>query len=210
MSKAENVLVFPRNLLDQVGTFQGLNFASRPYVDAILSPRSVRFVPRQVAESDETTKQIIPYIILIHEKTVLFYVRGKESGETRLISKGSIGFGGHIRPEDDSLFHKTATFVPQIYHAAVEREVHEELRIDAHYIDQIVAVLNDDTDSVGRVHFGIVHVWQLDAPTVSKQERQITKLSFLELQEIAQQGVELERWSQICLDQIEKIMAAVR
>ena len=35
---------------------------------------------------------------------VLYYVRGKKAGEQRLVAKGSIGIGGHMNDNDESLF----------------------------------------------------------------------------------------------------------
>jgi len=49
---------------------------------------------------------------------VLYYVRGKKSGEQRLVAKGSIGIGGHMNDSDESLF----AWDEQAYRAGVERE----------------------------------------------------------------------------------------
>ena len=51
---------------------------------------------------------------------------------------------------DESLF----AMDEQAYRAGVEREVNEEIKIDAPFEDRIVALLNDDTTEVGRVHLG--------------------------------------------------------
>ncbi len=206
----ESVLVFPRRILEELGVFQGLNFDYRRYIDAILSPRVAMFVSRARAEVDESTKQIIPYVIVAHGDRVLFYVRGKESGESRLIDKASFGFGGHIRQEDDSLFHNVKSLMHEIYSAALEREVAEELKFTTPYEQRIVAVLNDDSDSVGRVHFGIVHLCRVSSPDVSKRERLITRLSFLDKTELRSQPVQLETWSNICLERLDDILGAWR
>src|SRR5256885_16559042 len=93
----ENVLVVKRALFDQLGSFQGLNFEPRKYLDAILSRGNNFFLRREQAERDPTHKQIIPYVLLTHGDKVLHYVRGKKAGEQRLVAKGSIGIGGAIR-----------------------------------------------------------------------------------------------------------------
>src|SRR6266852_125904 len=100
----ENVLVVRRALLDQLGSFQGLSFEPRKYLDAILSRGNNFFLPRGQAEKDPGHKQIIPYVLLAHAGRVLFYVRGKKAGEQRLVFKGSIGIGGHMNESDESLF----------------------------------------------------------------------------------------------------------
>src|SRR5262249_61314811 len=92
----ENVLVVRRELFDELGSFQGLNFESGKYLKAILSRGSNFFIPRSEAETNPAYKQIIPYALIAFEKTVLHYVRGKKAVEQRLVAKGSIGIGGHI------------------------------------------------------------------------------------------------------------------
>src|SRR5713226_5662934 len=100
----ENILVIKRSLFDQLGSFQGLNFEPRKYLDAILSRGNNYFLRRPLAEKDPTHKQIIPYVLLAHSDRVLFYVRGKKAGEQRVVPKGSIGIGGHRNERDEPLF----------------------------------------------------------------------------------------------------------
>src|SRR5438128_11738845 len=91
---SENILVVRRSLFNQLGSFHGLNFEPRKYLDSILSRGNNFFLPRAQAEQDPTHKQIIPYALLAFENKVVYYVRGKESGDQRLVAKGSIGIGG--------------------------------------------------------------------------------------------------------------------
>ena len=100
----ENILVIKRSLFDELGSFQGLKFEPRKYLQAILSRGNNFFLPRGRAENDPSHKQIIPYVLLAHGDKVLFYVRGKKAGEQRLVAKGSIGIGGHMNETDESLF----------------------------------------------------------------------------------------------------------
>src|SRR2546425_2413370 len=100
----ENVLVIKRRLFDELGAFQGLTFEPRKCLDSILSRGNNFFLPRAQAEKDPSHKQIIPYALLTHGDKVLHYVRGKRAGEQRLVAKGSIGIGGHMNENDESLF----------------------------------------------------------------------------------------------------------
>src|SRR5437773_11976684 len=100
----ENVLVVRRFLFDQLGSFHGLNFEPRRYLDAILSRGNNFFLPRSQAEVDPMHKQIVPYAIIAYNQAVLYYVRGKKAGEQRLVAKGSIGLGGHLNDTDESPF----------------------------------------------------------------------------------------------------------
>src|ERR1700733_11866669 len=153
--KDEMILVVRRSLFDELGEFQGLNFEIGRYLPALLARANNFFAPRSAAETDPTLKQIIPYTLLVHEGRVLHYVRGKKAGEQRLVAKGSIGIGGHINDHDEGLFAMDRA----AYEAAVRREVGEELRVGASYTDHVVALLNDDSNEVGKVHLGVVHVF---------------------------------------------------
>src|SRR5213079_950574 len=188
----ENVLVIRRSLFDELGSFQGLNFEPEKYLKAILSRGSNSFISRPEAETNPGYKQIIPYALIAFEKTVLHYVRGKKAGEQRLVAKGSIGIGGHMNETDESLFAMDEA----AYRAGVEREVNEEIKIDSPFEDRIVALLNDDTTEVGRVHLGIVHVFKLAEPKVQKCEAMITGLTFLPKEELLARRETMESWSQ--------------
>ena len=199
----ENVLVVTRELFDELGSFQGLNFEAEKYLKAILSRGSNFFVPRPEAENDLAYKQIIPYALIAFEETVLHYVRGKKAGEQRLVAKGSIGIGGHMNETDESLF----ALDEQAYRAGVEREVNEEIKINSPFEDRIVALLNDDSTEVGRVHLGIVHIFKLKEPNVQKREAMITGLTFLTKEELMGRRESLESWSQICLNSLERLLS---
>jgi len=198
----ENILVIKRSLFDELGAFQGLNFEPEKYLKAILSRGSNFFIPRLDAENNPGYKQIIPYALIVFENTVLHYVRGKKAGEQRLIAKGSIGVGGHMNESDESLF----AMEEQAYRAGVEREVNEEIKIDTPFEDQIVALLNDDSTDVGRVHLGIVHIFKLKEPKVQKREAMITGLTFLTKDELTSRRASLETWSQICVDSLDRLL----
>ena len=199
----ENILVIRRRLFDELGSFQGLNFGPKKYLKAILSRGSNFFIPRPEAETNPAYKQIIPYALIVFERTVLHYVRGKKAGEQRLVAKGSIGIGGHMDETDESLF----AMDEQAYRAGVEREVNEEIKIDTPFEDRIVALLNDDSTEVGRVHLGIVHIFKLKEPNVQKREAMITGLTFLTKEELMARRESLETWSQICIDSLERLLS---
>ena len=198
----ENVLVVRRNLFEQLGSFQGLSFEPEKYLNLLLSRGNNFFFPRAQAENDPAYKQIIPYVLLAFQDRVLHYVRGKKAGEQRLVAKGSIGIGGHMNESDESLF----AWDEQAYRAGVEREVNEEIKIDTQFEDRIVALLNDDTTEVGRVHLGIVHVFRLAQQKVEKREAMITNLAFLTKSELLNRRESLETWSQICVDSLERLL----
>ncbi|HBG26860.1 MAG: hypothetical protein A2Y10_07660 [Planctomycetes bacterium GWF2_41_51] len=202
MAQEEQILVIKREILDQLGTFHGLMFDVQRYLEKIFAPGVCSFMPRSQAEKDPSFKQLIPYVIMCSDGKILNYVRGKRAGETRLVSKRSIGIGGHINPIDWTLFSNDTR---QTYLEAVQREIAEEVSVETTYTNNIVALLNDDTNEVGQVHLGVVHLWKLNEPKVERKEQMITQVSFMSPAELLQVNDTLETWSQLCLAGIEKM-----
>jgi predicted NUDIX family phosphoesterase len=199
MAREEQVLVVQRKIVEQVGIFHGLVFDVDRYLREIFVPGVPRFMPRAQAEIDPSYKQLIPYVIMACDGKYLSYVRGKRAGETRLVGLRSIGIGGHINPVDadnSSLF----AYLYDNYLTAVEREVTEEVSVEAKHTDRIVALLNDDSTEVGSVHLGIVHYWNLDTPKVTKREQMISQMSFETAAKLQEVRDTMETWSQLCLD----------
>jgi predicted NUDIX family phosphoesterase len=198
----ENVLVFPRSLFERLGVFQGFSADVDRYLTAILEKKNNSFQPRSQAETNPDFKQIIPYVVVTDGKSVLHYVRGKKAGEQRLVSKGSIGIGGHINDEDHSLFAVGL----QAFQEAVRREVCEELNIQGSFDAKPVGLINDDSTEVGRVHFGIVHVLFRTPEKVKKNEQVITQVEFVPIEELKARREQMESWSQLCLDNLDALL----
>ena len=202
----ENILVVRRELFDQLGSFQGLSFEVDRYLPAFLARENNFFTPRAAAETNPSLKQIIPYVLLVHGGRVFHYVRGKKSGEQRLVAKGSVGIGGHMNDGDGGLFNLDE----EHYNRVVEREVHEEIHLLAKFRNHVVALINDDSSDVGRVHLGVVHIFQLDSDAARKREAQITEAGFLSPDELRARRDALETWSQYCLDGLDRLLAAAK
>lgn len=200
MTREEQVLVVKRSVLNELGMFQGLMFDTQPYLNRLFLRGTPRFMPRAKAEQDATYKQLIPYVMMTCDDGVLNYVRGRRAGETRLVGLRSLGIGGHINPVDDMpLF---ASDFRDTYLAAVEREVEEEVEVNTEHADDIVALINDDSNDVGRVHLGIVHHWRLAEARVEKREQMITELSFTHPDGLQNVRDSFETWSQLCIDHL--------
>lgn len=193
------VLVCETLHIERIGPFQGHTVNIEPYLSALLDSAQTRFMHRDEAEHDVRYKQLIPYVILRSGDSVFSYVRGKKSSESRLIAKRSIGIGGHIEPMDASLFSSPR----DMYLAAARREVNEEIQLDSAYEEHVVALINDDSTDVGKVHLGILHIWDLETPRVSKREGLITQAGFQTIEMLKAQFEELETWSQFALQVLE-------
>jgi predicted NUDIX family phosphoesterase len=216
----EMILVVRRSLFEQLGAFQGLNFDVEHYLPALLARENNFFTPRPAAENNPGLKQIIPYALLVHNGRVLHYVRGKKAGEQRLAAKGSLGIGGHLNNgETKDLFHAENTNYQTdvlqdswdmgAYLEGVRREVTEELNLQTQFTNHIVALLNDDSNAVGQVHLGVVHIFKLETDQVTKREQMITQLEFLAPEQLRARHDHLESWSQICVDHLDRLLEKI-
>lgn len=204
MDSQEQVLVVERAVLEEEGMFDGVCFDVKRYVRRMLTRGVPRYVDRGPAEQDPGLKQLIPYVIMRCGDRVLSYVRGKRGGETRLIGRRSIGIGGHINPVDDAAPLFETDDLTEVYFAAVRREVEEEVDVACGFTDSIVALINDDSTEVGRVHLGVVHLWDLEHEAVTKREQMITQMGFVTREQLEAEHDTLETWSQLCLDHLDK------
>ncbi len=204
--QGEEILVVTRELFDKLGDFQGIHTQVDHYLPELLHPSNNFFTARGPAEEDPSHKQLIPYCIFrvkdAESTRYLHYTRGKSGGESRLHAQVSIGIGGHINPVD----HREDHLGLDTYMAGVEREIDEELNIGGNYTNKIVALLNDDSNSVGQVHLGIVHMIDLETDDVMANEDAIANLALTTLDELRGDLYErLETWTRYCVDNIESL-----
>lgn len=196
MSKyaGEEVLVVTRALLERLGSFEGfLAEGADEMVAGLLDEREHFFLDRAAAEDDPSHKQLIPYCVFKCGERVLHYTRGKAGGENRLHAKLSVGVGGHINPVDMGEGRRGAA----AYYAAVAREIEEELEIEGDYEMRVIGLLNDDSNPVGQVHLGVVHLVELDSDVVTSREDALTDLAWATLPVLDSEMFErLETWSQ--------------
>jgi len=193
--KVEHVLVVPTLLFHEIGHFQGFTSNVAPYLDTLLDPAYTSFRPRDTVEEDVSYKQLIPYCIFRCAGKIFHYKRGKMQGEGRLHSKRSIGIGGHISSDDEAQSGSA-------YRDGMQREIGEEVYLESPYQERCIGLINDDETDVGKVHLGIVHLFDLEVPKVRPREESIMEAGFTSPEELAQHRDEFETWSQICLDHL--------
>ncbi|MGJ8673203.1 hypothetical protein [Rubritalea sp.] len=200
--KGEQVLVITRNLFDSLGSFQGINTDVDSFLPSILDPKNNSFMDRGAAEDDPSHKQIIPYVLIRLNGKFVHYSRGKAGGEARLHAKRSMGIGGHINPEDEREDHLGY----ETYMAGVEREIAEEVVIDGTYTQKIIGLLNDDSNEVGQVHLGVVHLFEVEGTSVKSNEDAIADLQLSTPNTLNSDYYDrLETWSQFCADIIDEL-----
>ena len=195
------IIVVKRENLFGEETFQGFRLHNEvDYESRIL--RNLEGMRRGDAEINPEYKQPIAYIIVSNpDKRVLTYQRAKKDehyGEKRLQGKWSWGVGGHI--DDEEINHQNPL------HSSLSRELEEEVGLD---IDEckleVLGYINDDSNSVGQVHFGILYLAKTNKE-VKPVDPEIVSCSFKSLKELEEicQSCDVETWSQIALPVVRK------
>lgn len=200
--ETEQVLVVPTAEFHRLGYFQGFSPEVDRYLPELLESDQLRYRPRGEMEEDPSFKQLIPYVVFRYRtgnQVHLFqYCRGKGQGETRLRAKRSVGVGGHISTLD-STTGETGTGV---YEEGLRRELNEEVDIQTGYTRNCVGLINDDDTEVGKVHLGIVHIYDVEQPVITPREVDILDARFQPLEEIRSELEEFESWSQIAVQNL--------
>jgi predicted NUDIX family phosphoesterase len=199
MPTDERVLVIPTDHFRSAGYFHGFRRADPAYRDAILRPDVYQFRPRAEVESDPGFKQLIPYVVLKCRGELFHYRRGSAGSEKRLTALRSVGIGGHICETD------TDEDVGP-YRAGLIREVREEVEIGGGRITELLlGFINDDRTPVGRVHLGVVHLWELSERDVRPREESVADAGFATLAALVDARDEFETWSQFVLDVLDEM-----
>ena len=192
---AERVLVVPTEVFHSLGYFQGFQTDTRVLAQ-LLQPEHVSYRPRGEMETDPSFKQLIPYVVFRHTDpagnvTLFHYTRGSGQGETRLRQKVSVGVGGHISSVND---------VGETYEEGMRRELAEEVAVDTQYQATVAGMINDDETEVGKVHLGVVHLFDVAQPKVTALEADILEAGFESVGQLMDRREEMESWSRITIE----------
>ena len=151
------------------------------------------FIDRPKAENDSSLKQIIPYMLITCRNNIFLLQRYASQTESRLHNKYSIGVGGHINP-----IKKSRNVPHDIIEKALERELNEELSVKDTNKPQLIGYLNDDSNAVGSVHFGMVYRLEVENKAlVSVAETDLMTGRFLAAGQLGDYYDRMETWSQI-------------
>ncbi|MEK6909240.1 MAG: NUDIX domain-containing protein [Nanoarchaeota archaeon] len=194
MGMGDEILVVKRDVLFKESDFQGFNpIDEKNYLDIILENYNY-LIRTHGLENDSSIKQPIPYVWILNpsEKKIFLYKRSKTGNEGRLRDKFSGGVGGHIDK-------KTEENSDNPILDAMIRELKEEVFIKEYPIPKIVGFVNDDSDTVGEVHFGIVALAETDHEVKPIEDMTHGKFySINEIEEIfSSSNNEVESWTRI-------------
>ncbi len=186
----EEILVVSRERLMQ-GPIQGFALGPSDILGRI--GRNATFRRRDQVEDDPSFKQIIPYLIVRHADRLFLFQRSTAGSEARLRGLFSIGVGGHINRSD-------VVGASDLVAAGLRRELDEELVIPGGWRARLVGVLNDDSNAVGRVHFGLVHVVDVDSPDVAVRESETLTGRMASRKDVLAVRDRMETWSHLILE----------
>jgi predicted NUDIX family phosphoesterase len=170
--------------------------------------RSGFFVERARAERNPEWKQVIPYSIVECDGRVLLFRRLAKGGESRLHDKHSIGVGGHINPQDLGANPSESGSRANPIDAGTRREIEEELTVRGKYDVHRIGILNDDSNSVGAVHVGVVQMITVQGSVEIREKDQLEGrlVSTDELRAMLAQGTNFETWSSLLIRRLDEIL----
>ncbi len=108
----------------------------------------------------------------------------------------SLGVGGHIEKEDGDIGQNS-------YFKGLWRELKEEVGIDPSINIKLLGFINDDSNEVGKVHLGIVHLYQLETSDLESKELNLTDCKFSTISKIKEEEESFETWSRLLIPFIE-------
>jgi predicted NUDIX family phosphoesterase len=193
----EDIVVFPSASLKKYVPIIGLYTGSFERNELLSECRPMR---RREAEADTRVIQLVSVFVVHFQDKYLTYKRTKRLPENRLHGYYSLGFGGHLNPDD--LKPLLNIFDPDVAAPLLFRELGEELRLNRDADPKMCyrGLLYDDSRPVSKQHLGIVYDVFLDSDRFEIGERGfLMDAKFETLDEIAARQQEFENWSWILL-----------
>jgi predicted NUDIX family phosphoesterase len=192
--RPEDVLCISRRTVFPDGAWHGLVTTGLERVLRTIRA-AAEYRPRALVEDDPSQQQVIPYCIVRHlDGSYLLTRRLRRSSEKRLHHLYSLGVGGHVNPGDG------AGGDPVV--GGLLREWGEEIVCPAPATARLVAMLNDDTTAVSRVHLGLVFLVEPVDGQVGVREVDKLEGEALSLEAMRRHYLNMESWSQLAYDDL--------
>ncbi len=193
MDPQEKILVIKKKVFEKLGVFQGVKKDNlRDYYRIFL--KNYEFCKRNLVEHNPFYKQLIPYVLIFHKDRVFLFQRIDQGAEERLYARYSVGIGGHINFED-------VTKGDPIYQG-MKREFSEEVKCKGIESFKLIALLNDESDSVGLDHLGLVFRTEVINPEVEINEKNKLAGQFVNIGDLDRYYKSMEKWSRIVCKQL--------
>lgn len=186
--KDEKVFVVPSNLIQNIGD----KFTKAKHDTSIWKKYDNLgiYIPRYEAEYNLAFQQIIPYFLVSNMDETKFYVAKRIQGDSRLVDKLSLGFGGHINDCDGT---NEAVF------KALVREMNEELNIEPNSPFKFIGYMRDLTSETSE-HFGLVFIIKSKEDDISIKETDNLEGIWMTKQEMFDAYGKFENWAKYLLD----------
>lgn len=197
----EKIMALKRDILLKK-YFQGFIDKNVMDYEKIILNNSV-FMNRFDIEENHRFKQPIPYAVIINRNFGKFFIyrrssKCKDYPEKRLYGKWSIGVGGHVNAN-------SVKGNPILNTLKVEIE--EEIDINEKMKPELFGYINDDGDSVGRHHFGIVYLINMKSDKIGIKSPELIEGKMISLQDFEKiPKQEIERWSLFVYEKIKNIL----
>lgn len=198
----ENVLVFPRSLMESWLVFSGFRTDAAEMVSRFL-PGPLEFLPRSdLLETDETRKQVVAAVVPWdrNRRRVWCFRRGATEG--RLEGLLSCLVGGHVSEVDRLTVGQTDPL--DVIWAGAIREMGEEFtNWDGNWRSNhsdirltLAGVVNHEGDPVSRVHFGFVYRLDVQKPNIPLRfaKEAGTGAGWIDIDQVVD-GLDVEPWS---------------
>lgn len=186
---------------------EGKTTFMRGYAEPIFL--TTQWMHRDEAETDPAYRQVIPYVLLRTGKKYWVYDRTTEGGEGRLHGLSSLGWGGHINPEDavTPIPDDAVDYIFLTADSCVDRELTEELGLSEPLVPSkqtdLGMIVSYDSP-VDLVHLGLVSIWDVPAPEALelKLDPSVGNLRLMTLTQLRAEKQSFESWSQIVINQL--------
>jgi predicted NUDIX family phosphoesterase len=174
------------------------------------------FREREEAETNFAYKQVIPYILVTNTGTCVitesggtvrpcYYLltqRTSQQQEKRLHNKYSLGQGGHINDTDFRVHAGNGDRGPILN--GLLREIKEEFTLTDVCECIPVALINDNTSEVSRVHMGIVYMMRVGSLEFKVAEQGKHAAQWATQAELPPFYDLMEPWSKLIYDHVIK------
>lgn len=175
-------------------------------LNELICPEDLRMIPRDLAENDDSLRQLTGYAVLKVGDLYAHYARN--GTESRLHGSRSLGFGGHIEFRDLIPVRGKPSIidVDRTVEACTEREVKEETGISEAPINiHPLGLLVMDEPQVSRVHLGVVTILEyasLDVVDITCSDGEIHEIEWSKASELKVRSDEFEGWSKVLLSHL--------
>lgn len=185
----EQVFVVPTNVFSHINdgfTVSGKKKETHDEYDSL-----GRFIYRYEAEGSSSFLQLIPYVIIYKPETSKYYVytRKHGSGEQRLLHQKSIGFGGHINPQDGP---------SSVVANGMRRELNEELSLNLIGDPKFIG-FTKNLDSDLNDHIGFIYIAEVHDASIKKEEEVKYEGEWLTKDQLENEYFKFESWGKFLI-----------